>query len=364
LKIVLGGVYGDSGGVEIYTRLLADALLTDGHEVVLLDRSVGHSGERAAQHRALRRVRLPPPAPVAYRLAGPLETNLLHGRIRRIVASEEPDIFHATHLAFVPRGIKSVVVTAWDPEPRALRRAIAARRRGQAGLRRARHEFLYGAADAAACRRASSIVAVTREVERALANRYDDVEWIPPFLPDEAVLPPAPERSHDCVMIANSLDGPRKNLPLAVETMREVRDRFPRARLILVGDWIDETARKALPAFCVASGRIPRDELPALLSRAGCCILPSVWEEFGYVGLEALAAGAPLVCGPGARGFHDLDTNGVIVTRSYDPRAFASAVGEAITLRDFRFPSACRASDAVPRILATYDRARGGGAAG
>jgi glycosyltransferase involved in cell wall biosynthesis len=218
--------------------------------------------------------------------------------------------------------------------------------------------MLYGIVDRAACRRASSIIAITKAVERGLGNRYEDVVRIPPFLPDDAVRPSLAERSHDCVMIANRVDGPRKNLPLAVETMHEVRRRFPQARLILVGDWVDEGVRRALPAFCVARGRLRQDELAELLSGAGCCVVPSVWEEFGYVGLEALAAGAPVVCSAELPGFSDLETEGVVLARSYDAGGFASAVSEALTLGSFDFPPECRASKAVPRIVAAYDRVR------
>ena len=43
------------------------------------------------------------------------------------------------------------------------------------------------------------------------------------------------------------------------------------------------------------AGFLPDDELRALLHRAGCVVIPSLYEPFGIVALEALAAGAPLV---------------------------------------------------------------------
>ena len=43
------------------------------------------------------------------------------------------------------------------------------------------------------------------------------------------------------------------------------------------------------------AGFISDDELRALLLRAGCAVIPSLYEPFGIVALEAMAAGAPVV---------------------------------------------------------------------
>ena len=43
------------------------------------------------------------------------------------------------------------------------------------------------------------------------------------------------------------------------------------------------------------AGFVPDDELRDLLHRAGCVVIPSLYEPFGIVALEAMAAGAPVV---------------------------------------------------------------------
>ena len=43
------------------------------------------------------------------------------------------------------------------------------------------------------------------------------------------------------------------------------------------------------------AGFVPDDELRDSLHRAGCVVIPSLYEPFGIVALEALAAGAPLI---------------------------------------------------------------------
>jgi glycogen synthase len=42
-------------------------------------------------------------------------------------------------------------------------------------------------------------------------------------------------------------------------------------------------------------GFVPDDELRGLLHQAGCVVIPSLYEPFGIVALEAMAAGAPVV---------------------------------------------------------------------
>jgi len=43
------------------------------------------------------------------------------------------------------------------------------------------------------------------------------------------------------------------------------------------------------------AGFVPDDELKATLQRASCVIIPSLYEPFGIVALEGMAAGAPTI---------------------------------------------------------------------
>jgi glycogen(starch) synthase len=43
------------------------------------------------------------------------------------------------------------------------------------------------------------------------------------------------------------------------------------------------------------AGFVPDDELRALLRRTGCVVIPSLYEPFGIVALEGMAAGAPTI---------------------------------------------------------------------
>jgi glycosyltransferase involved in cell wall biosynthesis len=208
-----------------------------------------------------------------------------------------------------------------------------------------------------AARRAAAIVAVTPAVRRGY-ERFGRCETIPPFLPDTEVRAPAPEPSEDVVMVAGLLDLERKGLDLALAAMDRLRQVRSEARLILVGGWVDPARARSLPGYCEATGRLGSDELRAILGAVGCCLIPSLWEEFGYAGLEALAAGTPVACSP-LPAYEGLTGGGVFLARSREPQALADELEAALAATSFEFPPECRASVAVPRLVELYEETFG-----
>jgi glycogen synthase len=87
----------------------------------------------------------------------------------------------------------------------------------------------------------------------------------------------------------------------AIAALPRIRRTHPGARLTIAGEgtqqaWLVEQARKhrVLKATTFL-GRLDHAELLALLHRADALVLPSHYEPFGLVALEAAAAGTPLV---------------------------------------------------------------------
>jgi glycogen synthase len=87
----------------------------------------------------------------------------------------------------------------------------------------------------------------------------------------------------------------------AIAALPRIRRAHPGATLSIAGegtqqDWLVEQARKhrVLKATRFV-GRLDHDELLAVLHRADAAVLPSHYEPFGLVALEAAAAGTPLV---------------------------------------------------------------------
>ena len=87
----------------------------------------------------------------------------------------------------------------------------------------------------------------------------------------------------------------------AIAALPRIRRAHPGATLTVAGDgtqrdWLTEVARKHKVLKAVRFiGEVDHDQLLALLHRTDVAILPSHYEPFGIVALEAIAAGAPLV---------------------------------------------------------------------
>jgi glycosyltransferase involved in cell wall biosynthesis len=338
-----------ASGIATYTRWLVEGLAAAGNEVTLLD-------EGAAFEPSDQRIRVVG-FTASERLPRALEP-FRGWRAERVVArcAEElaADAIHVTNLSLAPR-IERLVITAWDPIASPLGRLRAASARGEPRGQEAAHAIV----DAIAARRASAIVAVTEAVKDGLSRFDRRTEVIPCFLPDDLITAPLPERSHEVVMVGLAIDSPRKGLTVAVEAVERARETVPEARLVLIGQWVDPTGQASLPDFCDVRGRMEPSDLRDVLRQAGCVLIASRWEEFGYAGLEALAAGAPVVCGP-LPAYDGMSGGGVHVARDRSPAALAEQIVAAFECDRFEFPAECRASVAIPRLLDLYRAVQGG----
>lgn len=350
MKVLIAGLCGGSSGIEIYTRALIRALADLGTETIVVDRSPDARGgdtETEALRLPIRR-----PGRRVQKLLASLEAVRVQREIRATADSLGATLIHASRPQLAPPTDLPLIVTAWDPLLGVLKRGLAARGRGDVP----RKELAYAVTDRIAYRRASGIVAVTASVQRALESLAKPVVHIPAFVDDDSIRPGGRDRTRRCVMVAGRLDDRRKGLALAIEAVARARRTLPDLRLVLIGGWRDGNLQRDLPSFCEVRGRLSRIEVADELRAAACCILPSMWEEFGYVGLEALAVGTPLVCGQ-LPAFTDLDADaGVVIARRRDRDVFARAIRDALDVGSFQFPDRFRASTAVQRIKHLYEQ--------
>ncbi|MGY4710131.1 glycosyltransferase family 4 protein [Mycolicibacterium sp. CBM1] len=92
-----------------------------------------------------------------------------------------------------------------------------------------------------------------------------------------------------------------KGVHEAIAALPRIRRTHPGSTLTIAGDgtqqdWLVEVARKHKVLKAVHfTGRVDHDQLLELLHRADVAVLPSHYEPFGIVALEAAAAGIPLV---------------------------------------------------------------------
>jgi glycogen synthase len=122
-----------------------------------------------------------------------------------------------------------------------------------------------------------------------------------------------------------------KGVQTAMAALPRLRRSFPGTRLVVAGtgpleDDLRAQARSLGPAVHWA-GFVPQPRLAALLGAADAVLVPSVYEPFGLIALEAAAAGAPLVVADtgGLRELVEPGVSGLRFTPD-DPGTLAAAV--------------------------------------
>jgi glycosyltransferase involved in cell wall biosynthesis len=104
-------------------------------------------------------------------------------------------------------------------------------------------------------------------------------------------------------------EDPRKNLDMLFAAFGRLRHTEPDVRLLKVGAPQMAAERSRLLRVAAARGiepaidwieHVPDDDLPYFYNLATVCVLPSLYEGFGFPALEAMACGTPLVCADAA----------------------------------------------------------------
>ena len=145
----------------------------------------------------------------------------------------------------------------------------------------------------------------------------------------------------------------------AIAALPRIRRSHPGTTLIIAGDgtqedWLREQARKykVLKAIHFV-GRVDHEELVALLHDCDAAVLPSHYEPFGIVALEAAATGAPLVTSNvGGLGEAVLDGETGI---SFPPRDVAALATAVRSVLDDPFAAQRRAVAARRRLNSDFD---------
>ena len=149
-----------------------------------------------------------------------------------------------------------------------------------------------------------------------------------------------------------------KGVHVLIEAMRRIRKSAPQTHLVIAGRGSTEDAlrrdvrRYRLSTNVRFAGWLPEPQLHALVRRARVAAVPSIYEPFGIVALEAAALGTPLVVAKSG-GLAEFVTTGISgrVVEPGDPDALAEALLDA--LRDLR-TSRRMARNAKQRVLADY----------
>lgn len=92
-----------------------------------------------------------------------------------------------------------------------------------------------------------------------------------------------------------------KGVHTLLDAVARLRRRFPRLRLVIAGDGSqlqalrEQARRRRIVTKVVFTGWLPEDELHEVMASADAVVVPSIYEPFGLVALEAAALDTPLV---------------------------------------------------------------------
>ncbi|MET8042781.1 glycosyltransferase family 4 protein, partial [Micromonospora sp. NPDC005215] len=128
-----------------------------------------------------------------------------------------------------------------------------------------------------------------------------------------------------------------KGVQHLVHAVPRLRERHPGLRVVIAGDGpyrpeLEAQARRlALCSTVRFTGFLDSTQLPAMLGATDVTVVPSLYEPFGMVALEAAAAGAPLAVAR-TGGLAEIVESGVtgVTFPHSDPDALASAVGQLL----------------------------------
>jgi glycosyltransferase involved in cell wall biosynthesis len=341
-----------AGGPRLRVHALIDNLRSGGAEFLLADFAKVAAGVGIELSVAALEP-LTPPSPAAERLrAHGLEpgvvpvTRMIHPwdlwRVRTDLARRAPDLVH-THLitanvlggaAARSLGIPSIATihADWFPVRGAdrLRTGLSSRaRRHFADLvvavsDSARNEYL------AARRDVPEHVTVVRNgiIDRARPGAGPRVRQELGLAEDELVI------------TALSKLRPEKNFEAAVGAVELLRKRFPRVRLVIVGDGIHEEAVRRdaarLGEAVVLTGH--REDAMEILDASDVLVHPSRFDAFPTTLLEAMAASVPIVA-TGVGGMLEIveaNVTGVLVAPPPSAEAFAASLAPLVEQPELR----------------------------
>lgn len=131
---------------------------------------------------------------------------------------------------------------------------------------------------------------------------------------------------------------PQKGIEYLIRAVSRIAERYPEAKFIIVGEgWLrghlEYIARSTGHQWKITfTGWVPDQELIALLNSADALVVPSIYEPFGIVALEGMAAGVPVVASDvgGLAEIVEHEHTGILAY-SRSPESIAWAVGRVLS---------------------------------
>jgi D-inositol-3-phosphate glycosyltransferase len=170
-------------------------------------------------------------------------------------------------------------------------------------------------------------------------------------LPDESLTTGAKRRRHPLILFVGRFD-PMKGVDTAVSAMARLDPQTEPEMLLVGGDGQDSMARKRLDGLVRQlqlqhrvrfAGGVDYQRIPEIYREADIVVVPSFYESFGLVVLEALASGIPVAATPTGVAAEIIvpGVNGYF-GKAGDSRSMAWALAETLTLARTHDPQTIR----------------------
>ncbi|MBM4425337.1 MAG: glycosyltransferase family 4 protein [Chloroflexi bacterium] len=280
-------------GAEAHILTLSKALRNEGHECALI---------------ALTDPRRPPTAVFESARAGglPFESAPLHSHfdiavVPRILSHLKSSRAQIAHTHMIHADLYGTLAAQWAGLP-----VVQSRHNDDKFRRRSAARWLMRAASLPAKRVVAisdSLAAFTRDVEKVPAAKIIRIHY--GLDPAEVMAKARPGALRAELGIAPNAPligavgrlSEQKGIPFLIEAFVRVRDSFPSARLAIAGDGPLRAELEAQAAPLGGAVRFLgwRNDTPTVMADLDVLCVPSLWEGFGLVTLEAMALSKPIV---------------------------------------------------------------------
>ena len=298
-----------TGGGATYAYELANALGEIGHDVDVYTQSVTGESNEVSTHPNVSVTRITKARPLVV-----FSTLYFSIACRRRIDFEQYDVIHGTlmpasTIAFDPfllRSLDAPLVltshgTSYDEA-----RSVDPQSPPDYLFKYVFHPINV-AMDAVSGRFADHIIGVSDHTREQLRDLYrfdpDDLTTVPPGIDAERFRPtdeihPEVDTDRESILVLSRLD-PRKGIDKAIRAFAQL-DR-PNAELLIAGTGRLESSLRELASELGVSedvrflGFVEDEELPSLYSSVDLFVLPSEYEGFGIVFMEAMACETPVI---------------------------------------------------------------------